>query len=85
VQYVPVRFAKKHLVGRPFVSLHTCDGKQWHARCSHFCASRSTCYITDGWNEFRRDNNLEEGDVRVFQLIERNPVVLYVSIFHVSG
>ncbi|XP_062152528.1 B3 domain-containing protein At4g01580-like [Alnus glutinosa] len=30
--YVPVRFAKKHLIGRPFVSLQTCDGKQWHAR-----------------------------------------------------
>ncbi|KAK7851613.1 hypothetical protein CFP56_041435 [Quercus suber] len=31
---------------------------------------------------FRKHNNLEEGDVCVFEAIERKPVVLSVSIFH---
>ena len=36
-----------------------------------------------GWVAFSKDNNLEEGDVCVFEGIERKPVVLSVSIFHV--
>ena len=36
-----------------------------------------------GWVAFWKDNNLEEGDVNVIELIERKPVVLSVSIFHV--
>ena len=36
-----------------------------------------------GWVVFSKDNNLEEGDVCVFEVIERKPVVLNVSIFHV--
>jgi hypothetical protein len=38
----------------------------------------------DGWDEFRRDNNFG-GNECVFELFKRNPVVLYVLIFHVSG
>ena len=36
-----------------------------------------------GWVAFSKDNYLEEGDVGVFEVIERKPVVLSVSIFHV--
>ena len=37
-----------------------------------------------GWVAFSKDNHLEEGDVGVFEVIERKPVVvLSVSIFHV--
>ena len=35
-----------------------------------------------GWVAFSKDNNLEEGDVCVFEVIERTPVVISVSIFH---
>ena len=37
-----------------------------------------------GWVAFSKDNNLEKGDVCVFEVIERKPVVLSVSIFHVD-
>ena len=36
-----------------------------------------------GWVAFLKDNNLEEGNVCVFEVIKRKPVVLSVSIFHV--
>ena len=36
-----------------------------------------------GWVAFSKDNHLGEGDVSVFEVIERKPVVLSVSIFHV--
>ena len=40
--------------------------------------------IGRGWIVFARENNLEEGDVCVFELIKRKPVVLNVSIFRVA-
>ena len=36
----------------------------------------------EGWVAFSKDNNLEKGDVCVFEVIERTPVVISVSIFH---
>ena len=39
--------------------------------------------IGRGWNVFSRENSLEEGDVCVFELIKRKPVVLNVSILRV--
>ena len=35
-----------------------------------------------GWVAFLKDNNLEVGDVCVFEVIEKKHVVLSVSIFH---
>ena len=37
-----------------------------------------------GWVVFWKDNNLEEGDVSVFEVIERKLVVPSVSILHVD-
>ena len=36
-----------------------------------------------GWVAFLKDNHLEEGDVGVFEVIDKKLVVLSVSIFHV--
>ena len=59
------------------------------------CHTSMSCAITPiktylamsfekGWVAFSKDNHLEEGDVGVFKVIERKPVVvLSVSIFHV--
>ncbi|KAE8077331.1 hypothetical protein FH972_015903 [Carpinus fangiana] len=80
--YVPVEFAS-NLSGHQFVKLETCDGKQWRGRCcEHRSGSSSKTRKTVGWGQFCRDNKLEKGDVCVFELIKRKPVVLKVSIFH---
>ncbi|XP_059428682.1 B3 domain-containing transcription factor VRN1-like [Corylus avellana] len=81
--YVPSGFAKKYLIGHASVKLQTCDGKQWHAPCSHNNLSRTSRNI-GRWAGFCRDNHLEVGDVCVFELIKMNPVLLNVSIFHVA-
>ncbi|XP_059455213.1 B3 domain-containing transcription factor VRN1-like [Corylus avellana] len=81
--YVPYEFAGKYLSGHQFVKLQTCDGKQWRAWCCvHGGKSKSTKTI--GWCQFCGDNDLAEGDVCVFELIKRKPVVLKVSIFHLA-
>ncbi|XP_059455206.1 B3 domain-containing transcription factor VRN1-like [Corylus avellana] len=80
--YVPCGFAKKYLIGHESVELQTSDGKHWHAWCRNKCSSPNARSI--GWAQFCRDNNLEGGDVCVFELIKRNPVVLKVSIFHLA-
>lgn len=81
-QYVPLGFASKYLSGHLFVKLETCDGKQWRGRCCEHRGGSSKSGKTVGWGQFCRDNKLEEGDVCVFELIKRKPVVLKVSIFH---
>lgn len=36
----------------------------------------------EGWVAFSKDNNLEKRDVTANEVIERTPVVISVSIFH---
>ncbi|XP_062152445.1 B3 domain-containing transcription factor VRN1-like [Alnus glutinosa] len=80
--YVPVEFSIKYLSGHDeFVELQTCDGRQWRARCGDH---RGNSAKNIGWAQFLGDNNLKEGDVCVFELLKRKPVVLNVSIFHAA-
>lgn len=80
-QHMPSRFAEKYLNGvSKFIKLQTSDGKQWHVRC---LSGESRVKLSKGWTEFVKDNNLEEGDVCVFELINMEDVVLKVSIFRV--
>ncbi|RVW58385.1 B3 domain-containing transcription factor VRN1 [Vitis vinifera] len=79
--HMPSRFAEKYLNGvSKFIKLQTSDGKQWHVRC---LSGESRVKLSKGWTEFVKDNNLEEGDVCVFELINMENVVLKVSIFRV--
>ncbi|XP_059438961.1 B3 domain-containing transcription factor VRN1-like [Corylus avellana] len=82
--YVPAEFAVKNLSGHKFVKLQNSDGKQWHARCYDHYQPNSAKNIGKGWTQFCIDNNLQRGDVCVLELINRNPIVLNVSIFHVA-
>jgi hypothetical protein len=83
VQYVPHEFASQYLSVHRFVKLQTCDGKQWRLRCCGH-GGNSNSAKTIGWCQFCIDNDLEKGDVCVFELIKKNPVVLKVSIFHLA-
>ena len=60
--------------------LQVSEGKQWHVRC--VCTSQGA-KLSKGWTEFAWDNNLEEGDVCVFELVNANMKVLKVTIFRV--
>ena len=83
MQYIPARFAIKHLCGPQIAKLETSDGRQWSVNCHNRGRLSSATNIGRGWIVFARENNLEEGDVCVFELIKGKPVVLNVSIFRV--
>ena len=56
--------------------------RQWTVNC-YYKPSSSAMNMGWGWIEFPRHNDLGEGDVCVFELIKRKPVVLNVSMFYV--
>ncbi|KAK7257895.1 hypothetical protein RIF29_32208 [Crotalaria pallida] len=79
--HVPASFASKYLHGiSKFITLQDSDGKQWPVRCIT-TGMRTTAKLSKGWRDFARDNRLEEGDVCVFELVEKKNVVLKVTIF----
>uniref|UniRef100_A0A2N9EQV8 TF-B3 domain-containing protein n=1 Tax=Fagus sylvatica TaxID=28930 RepID=A0A2N9EQV8_FAGSY len=78
--YVPAGFALKYLPSES-IKLQNSDGKQWPARCFYREGSGAGRSIGKGWATFSKENDLEEGDVVVFELIDRNTLVLEVSIF----
>lgn len=81
MQYVPRGFARRYLFAHHFVELQTCDGKHWRAPCVHNISSSA---MTIAWGKFSKDNKVKDRDVCVFELIQRNPAVLKVSIFHAA-
>ena len=84
MQNVLVEFSIKYISQNHNVTLLTSNGKQWHVRCHyHQYSTSSAMKMSKGCAAFFKDNNLEEGDVCVFEVIKRKPVVLSVSIFHV--
>ncbi|XP_075647507.1 B3 domain-containing transcription factor VRN1-like isoform X2 [Castanea sativa] len=82
--YVCPEFAKKYACGEKNVKLQASSGKWWPCQ---FCFKNDTTSpktIGKGWKPFARDNGIKEGDVCVFELINRMDVVLKVSIYRVA-
>ncbi|KAF3955595.1 hypothetical protein CMV_019198 [Castanea mollissima] len=81
--YVPAGFAFKYLHQHDQIAkLENSEGRQWPVNC-YYKPSSSAMNMGQGWIEFARHNDLAEGDVCVFELIKRKPVVLNVSMFRV--
>lgn len=81
LQYLPSCFAEKHLNGvSGFIKLQRPDGKQWPVRCLY---KGGRAKLSQGWYDFSLENNLEEGDVCVFELICAREVILKVTTFRV--
>ncbi|KAF7114379.1 hypothetical protein RHSIM_RhsimUnG0089900 [Rhododendron simsii] len=84
---LPARFAKKYLHGvSESVQLEVSGGKQWAVRCVRI-EGLVQC-LNSGWGQFAKDNNLGEGDVCVFELIQVEDVVLRIPLAfvgHIKG
>lgn len=81
VQHMPCRFARKYLSGvTGFITLQVPEGKEWTVRC---VTVDGAARLGKGWPEFVWQNDLNEGDVCVFELISTKSVVLKVTIFRV--
>nr|XP_023874307.1 uncharacterized protein LOC111986848 [Quercus suber] len=75
-EYVPAKFSTKYIIRKQVVTL----------QCLVLLPpikTYSAMRFVKGWVGFSKDNNLEEGDVCVFEVIEKKPVVLSVLIFQV--
>ena len=78
MQYVPTEFSTKYIIVKQFVTLQYL---MLLPPIKTYLAIR----FGKGWVAFLKDNNLEEGNVCVFEVIKRKPVVLSVSIFRSRG
>ncbi|KAJ6892028.1 B3 domain-containing transcription factor VRN1-like [Populus alba x Populus x berolinensis] len=78
--YVPLEFTQRHMSNAPrCIKLQVSDGREWPIQIN-----RNRCRylsISKGWNEFSQENNLKEGDVCVFELINKEKFVLKVAFF----
>ena len=78
MQYVHTEFSTKYIIVKKFVTLQYLV---LLPPIKTYLAIR----FGKGWVAFLKDNNLEEVDVCVFEVIEKKPVVLSVSIFRSRG
>ncbi|GMI68864.1 hypothetical protein HRI_000555700 [Hibiscus trionum] len=67
------------------LTLCTSDGKTWSAHYHRYISRNkyTKAIIHIGWKPFMQDNNLEAGDVCVFELISQTEIKLKVTIYRV--
>ncbi|KAF5727232.1 B3 domain-containing transcription factor VRN1-like [Tripterygium wilfordii] len=81
VLHMPSSFANKYLTrDTEFLTLEVSGGKQWRVGCLYEVGKTK---LSRGWAEFAWANNLEEGDVCIFELMNLEKMILKVTIFHV--
>ncbi|KAI3851947.1 hypothetical protein MKW98_019946 [Papaver atlanticum] len=68
---VPAVFATSHLtnITQMVITLRVSDGRTWEV--VYISPTPTSGRISQGWGEFVADNNLKEGDVCVFELVDR--------------
>ncbi|XVF15647.1 hypothetical protein REPUB_Repub09cG0172500 [Reevesia pubescens] len=81
---IPYKFVKKYLdEKKDQVILQVSDGRTWIVKFSVkiFTSGQHKAEFYHTWRAFAKDNNLEVGDVCIFELINRNETTFKVSIF----
>ncbi|XP_039010287.1 B3 domain-containing protein LOC_Os12g40080-like [Hibiscus syriacus] len=70
--YVPREFSRKYLMDHGHVVLRDSDGKTWSAEYRTILGRNERPYVKlcSGWGAFVRDNNIQFGDVCIFELID---------------
>ncbi|KAJ7565188.1 hypothetical protein O6H91_02G052000 [Diphasiastrum complanatum] len=80
---LPVKFCRKWLPpANASITLTDPDGLNWQA---NWLGNPNRCGagISGGWRRFALDHGLEEGDVCIFELTNREQIVLKVHIFRI--
>lgn len=80
MQYVATEFASMYLKSNVAIMLQNSKGEQWDVSCICNGANNRAMTIVRGWSKFVRENNLSEGDPCVLELINRDPVVLKLTL-----
>ncbi|OIW01329.1 hypothetical protein TanjilG_10490 [Lupinus angustifolius] len=85
---LPSKFCKRYFdmgIKNGDISLMSANGRVWPARyCIRGNCDGSKFEFRSGWKQFSEDNNLEVGDVCIFELIDRTKLAFQVCIFRVS-
>ncbi|KAI3861331.1 hypothetical protein MKW92_022505 [Papaver armeniacum] len=78
---VPAVFANSHLrnITETVITLMVSDGRTWKVR--YVSRPPANKRLSHGWRKFVADNDLKEGDVCVFELVDRNNIEMIVHIF----
>ncbi|CAN1150744.1 B3 domain-containing protein REM16 [Linum perenne] len=89
---VPSKFMKKHMPHlestqtteeEGILQLYGGGRRRW--KVGIYVCNSGSCYLRSGFYRFAGDNSLKDGDFCLFELLEKKPCLLRVSIFHVSG
>ncbi|PON97025.1 B3 DNA binding domain containing protein [Trema orientale] len=83
--YVPADFARKYLQSSSeLITLEAPIGEQCIVSSNCYPRSHNSKRLDKGWCGFLRNNDLQEGDVCVFELISTKIIVLKVWIYRVA-
>ncbi|KAI3903608.1 hypothetical protein MKW98_032262 [Papaver atlanticum] len=81
---VPAAFAVSYLKHETKVRLSSTGGKTWEMQCNLLHKSdRHRAKLFKGWDKFVLDNHLKEGDVCIFELVDRERFEMKAYIFRV--
>ena len=86
-QRIPAKFARTYIKEKQCkASLRVSDGRSWYVqyKVRGMQDVNQQAEFTQGWSIFRRENNLEVGDVCVFELTKGNEISFKVSIFRIA-
>lgn len=85
-QYVRLDLIERHIKTEGDVVLSIPSGRSWSAqlRKRSLKTGKFAAVISSGWKEFAEDNNLEVGDVCIFELLNGTKISFQVSIFRAS-
>uniref|UniRef100_A0A1S3C6V0 TF-B3 domain-containing protein n=2 Tax=Cucumis melo TaxID=3656 RepID=A0A1S3C6V0_CUCME len=84
---LPRRFGERYIKESVDVKLEVGDGRSWRVWCGvRWAFTRRRTELKGGWKRFAVDNELKEGDICVFELMEKNDAVLFkVAIFRLPN
>lgn len=79
VQRIPTSFSKNFIEKKKQIVKLWVDDRMWHVSLTvHW---RKALKLSAGWAAFAKGNCLTEGDVCIFELLDRNNISLKVYIF----
>ncbi|KAF8019930.1 hypothetical protein BT93_G0577 [Corymbia citriodora subsp. variegata] len=82
--YIPGQFAQQHIQeNREMATLRFSD-RSWLVKLLSY-THENRVFFSAGWPEFVRETHLCEGNICVFELIDRDDVIFQVSIFSSAG
>ncbi|KAL2327173.1 hypothetical protein Fmac_020600 [Flemingia macrophylla] len=80
-EYVPSEFVRKHLLNmKQNVMMIQFRKKLWHVKFSSHASSVSGV-LAGGWTSFATENELQLGDICIFELVNKEDAILDLHVF----